>query len=1089
MQQYRKMGAREHVLERPGTYIGATEKCEGSHWVVEEGRMRWVTALTTPCLVKFLDECLINARDQAVRCAPTPTPVTYIEVVLGDDGSVSVSNDGAGIIVDKHPEYGVMVPELIFGHLRTSSNYTGSEDKKIVGGQNGLGVKLVNIWSTWTEIDLAGPGPEGEGLLRYTQRFRDNMSIIDPPKVVKYKNKTCYTTLKYLPDYKRLKLEAGLDPETKALLVRRVYDIAAVTDKKVKVYLNGELVPVKSFLQYTSLFFPPEQDDRLFEASDRWEVAVANSDEFRQVSFVNGIATPKGGKHVDDVVNQLVRKVTAVIQQKKKVEVRPAIIKDLLFVFINCCVENPSFDSQSKEYLTTPAATFGSRCELSEKFVDKVARMVMSAAIEMTERKDAAAAKKTDGAKKRHVKGVAKLSDAANAGTAKSSKCVLFLCEGDSAMAGIKSGLTEEMRKWYGVYPLKGKPLNPRRSTQKVSDNAEMIQLKQILGLESGRQYTLEEAQARLRYGEVRLMTDQDLDGAHIKGLCINIFDALWPSLIRDPTYRFLSFMNTPIIKARKGTEEICFYNDGQFRAWQEAQTKGLHLWSIKYYKGLGTSTGKEFTQYLKPPKAGGTGNVVYFTWSEQSADALSVAFDESRADGRKRWLDTYDRGLYVDTALGELSYEWFVNRELIHFSQYDNERSIPNVVDGFKPSQRKILFAAFKKGLTKEIKVAQFSGYVSEHASYHHGEASLNGAIVNMAQNFVGSNNVNLLMPNGQFGTRLQGGKDSASERYIYTELNPLTRRLFPAEDDAILTYLQDDGTAIEPDFYAPCLPMILINGGKGIGTGYSTDVPCFNPKQVLECVVARLRGTPYSEPFVPFYRGFKGTITSLGDGKFATTGLYKVDGLTVTIQELPVGTWTDDYKMFLDGLTGSVVKEFSDHSTDLNVHFVVKLNEPVELLEKVLKLVTVKHTNNMFLFTPEAKLKKYASAADIIDDYMPVRMAAYVRRKAHLLQALRQKLLKADNKVRYIKAVLAGTIELRGVKKHLIDALLQENGLDQLDGSYNYLIKMPMDTVAEENVEALTADMISLEEEVQELSATSERDLWLRDLAKCAF
>jgi DNA topoisomerase-2 len=190
------------------------------------------------------------------------------------------------------------------------------------------------------------------------------------------------------------------------------------------------------------------------------------------------------------------------------------------------------------------------------------------------------------------------------------------------------------------------------------------------------------------------------------------------------------------------------------------------------------------------------------------------MVFNKKRADDRKEWLKEYDRDLYLDTNKPSITYEEFIGEELIHFSKYDCDRSIPSLMDGLKTSLRKILFAAFKKNLTSEIKVAQFTGYVSEHACYHHGEASLNGAIVGMAQNFVGSNNINLLIPSGQFGTRLKGGDDSASERYIFTLLNQITRAIFPKHDDAILEYLNDDGTPVEPRFYAPIIPMILVNG-----------------------------------------------------------------------------------------------------------------------------------------------------------------------------------------------------------------------------------------------------------------------------------
>ena len=234
-----------------------------------------------------------------------------------------------------------------------------------------------------------------------------------------------------------------------------------------------------------------------------------------------------------------------------------------------------------------------------------------------------------------------------------------------------------------------------------------------------------------------------------------------------------------------------------------------------------------------------------------------------------------------MDTNQPSVQYEQFINREMIHFSTYDCARSIPNMVDGLKISLRKILYSAFKRKLTSEIKVAQFSGYVSEHSAYHHGEASLNGAIVNMAQNYVGSNNINLLLPNGQFGTRLHGGDDSASERYIFTQLNPLTRFIFPDVDDAVLNYLNDDGTLVEPEYYVPIIPFALINGISGIGTGFSCNIAPYNPKQIIQCLQNMLKNESIeSIEFVPYYEGFKGTIRKIEDQKFLIKGCYeKID------------------------------------------------------------------------------------------------------------------------------------------------------------------------------------------------------------------
>jgi DNA topoisomerase-2 len=521
---------------------------------------------------------------------------------------------------------------------------------------------------------------------------------------------------------------------------------------------------------------------------------------------------------------------------------------------------------------------------VSDKFIEKLAKMgVMEAACLITEVKENKAAKKTDGSKTKNIRGIPKLIDANWAGTEKSKDCVIIFCEGDSAKAGIVSGLSSEDRNIFGVYPMKGKILNVRgEATKKITENKEISEIKKILGLETGKTYSsIEDAQKRLRYGRVLFMTDQDLDGSHIKGLGINLFQTEWPSLASIPG--FIGFMNTPILKARKGKQELVFYNNGEYEKWQqELGATASSSWTIKYYKGLGTSTGKEFREYFEKKKMVGFEHI-----GAESDDAIDMVFNKKRADNRKDWLGAYDRESYLDTNQTAVTYNDFINKELIHFSKYDCDRSIPNLMDGLKISLRKILYAAFKKGLSAEIKVAQFSGYVSEHSGYHHGEASLNAAIVGMAQNFVGSNNINLLVPSGQFGTRLQGGKDSASERYIFTYLNKITRTLFPQEDDAVLKYLDDDGLMVEPVFYAPIVPMVLINGSKGIGTGFSTEILCYHPTTIIAYLKAKLGNVTDVEKdqivqqLVPYYEGFKGTISPIGNAngtsaKFLVKGNY---------------------------------------------------------------------------------------------------------------------------------------------------------------------------------------------------------------------
>ncbi len=1114
--KYQQKTERDHVLDNPDTYIGSVETVDTDMWIMNDDSSAIVekNISLVPGLFKLFDEGIVNCRDHVIRMqqavnngADNVLPVTYIDVSIQEDGTIIMVNDGNGIDVAQHPEYKTWIPELIFGHLRTSTNYDKTE-KKIVGGKNGFGFKLVLIWSTYGSVETV----DHVRGLKYVQEFKDNLSEICPPQITKSGKTKPYTKITFKPDYNRLGLAGGLSPDLLSMLTKRVYDISAVTDSKLKVKYNGQLIATKNFEQYINLYIGDKTAaPRAYElGSERWEYAVAltPSSEFIQVSFVNGIHTCKGGKHVEYILNQITRKLCEFIEKKKKVKVNPNSIKEQLILFVRCDIENPAFDSQTKDFMNTPVSKFGSSCVVSDKFIEKLAKMgVMDAACAITEVKDTKVAKKTDGTKTKSVRGIPKLTDANWAGTDKSNMCTLIFCEGDSAKAGIISGLSSEDRNTIGVYPLKGKLLNVRGELPKrISENKEIIEIKKILGLENGKAYTPESIACCLRYSKVLFLTDQDMDGSHIKGLCINLFESEWPSLVNIPG--FMGFMNTPILKANKGSKTLMFYNDGEYEEWKTENQDEIKGWKIKYYKGLGTSTSKEFKEYFEQKKFVG-----FVCTGEESTGAIDMVFNKKRADDRKDWLKLYDRELFVDTNQPQITYEDFINKELIHFSKYDCDRSIPNLMDGLKTSLRKILFAAFKKNLTTEIKVAQFSGYVSEHACYHHGEASLNGAIVGMAQDFVGSNNINMLVPSGQFGTRAKGGDDSASERYIFTQLSRITRLIFVNQDDAVLNYLNDDGTPVEPIFYAPIIPMILVNGSKGIGTGFSTDIMSYNPLQLIEYLKSILSDEKeLAFDFVPYYEGFTGTIDRIGEtNRFLIKGKYeKVGQDKIRVIELPVGFWTESFKELLEELIEpglnkegkkivSLVKDYDDMSKDTTVDFTITLQkgkvEELEAIsydngcngiEKLFKLATTGSTSNMHLFDADDKLKKYDTVEEIIDDYFVTRLALYNKRKEYLISALEQILVILSNKARYIQELLDDTIDLRKKKKDAIIALLSGKGYSIIDddNEYKYLTKMPMDSVSEENVAKLNKEHEDKLDELERIKETSIQNMWLQDL-----
>jgi len=656
---------------------------------------------------------------------------------------------------------------------------------------------------------------------------------------------------------------------------------------------------------------------------------------------------------------------------------------------------------------------------------------------------------KTSGSKKSKLKGIPKLEDANDAGTKNSLNCTLILTEGDSAKSLAVSGLGVVGRDHYGVFPLRGKLLNVREATHKqILENAEINNLIKILGLQYKKKYLSIDDLKMLRYGKLMIMTDQDQDGSHIKGLLINFIHTNWPELLRLP---FLEEFITPIVKATKKNQELSFFSVPEFEEWKK-DTPNHSTFNIKYYKGLGTSTSKEAKEYFQNMDRH---RILFKHESDTDDDAIIMAFSKKCVDQRKEWLTKHmeeckhrklvglpDRYLYTKETK-QVTYADFVNLELILFSNTDNVRSIPCVVDGFKPGQRKVLFTCLKRNDKREVKVAQLAGSVAEKSAYHHGEQSLCGTIVNLAQNYVGSNNINVLMPNGQFGTRLSGGKDSASPRYIFTMLSPLARYIFHPHDDPLLTYLDDDNQRIEPEWYCPIIPMVLVNGSEGIGTGWSTKIPNHNPRDIVANIRAMMRG---SEPkaMIPWYKNFRGEVITAGDGRFVTVGCASIlDGQKLEITELPIGTWTQNYKESVlepllhgDAKSKAVISDYKEYNTDTTVRFVISflpgefnsLYREKEGFHRVFKLTSSISITSMHSFDNNNCLRKYDNTLVILKEFFALRLEFYEKRKVYLEGMLQADADKLSNQARFIMEKCDRTLVVENKKrKTMIEELIK--------------------------------------------------------------
>ncbi|KAF1788387.1 C-terminal associated domain of TOPRIM [Phytophthora cactorum] len=1240
--RYRHMTDVQHVLHRPDMYVGSCQKLSDDVFVADASapddkpRIVKKTIEYVPGLERIYEEALLNAFDHTVREGTRCTDISVTVDIAA--GSISVMNNGTGIPIVRKEELNCYVPEMIFGMLRTGSNYDGDEEgasARLTGGKFGLGIKLANIFSSTFTLETV----DSTTKKRYLQTWSNHMADKTDAKITKCSRKS-FTCVTFVPDLAYFKLETISD-DMAMLMKKRLVDIGFATHASVRTSFNGVKTTIKKAEKYMRLYSHPEPNKLIVDNTcERWTVGVAlSNDGFQHAAFVNGIHTSLGGTHVDHVTNQIIRVIIDQLK-KKKITVKPADVRNRMFVFIKAAIENPVFDSQSKETLKMAKSKFGSEFVMSDAFKNKLVKSTICKSMtSVSDQKKIKDLEKTGGTKKSRLTEIDALEDAALAGTAKSLHARLILTEGLSARTFAMSALNVIGRDNYGVFPLKGKLLNVRNvPITRVAENEEICNIVKILGLDYKSKYETE--MYSLRYGGAVALTDADTDGYHISGLLINFFHHFWPKLIER---EFLTFCITPIVKVYKDNETLEFYTLNNYEEWLRDKKTGGKTFRTKYFKGLGTNADCD--------------------------EHVSLAFDDSRADDRKRWLiERYDPAGSIDRTKRQVGVSDFINLELSHFSSYDCMRSIPNVMDGLKPSQRKILFVAMKTIANNEMKVAQLGPKVSQKTDYHHGEKSLMDAIIGMAQDFVGSNNINMLLPLGGFGcldpetevlqwngewakakdikiddqlvgddwtrrsvirlttgiarmywvstsiytfkvtaghkltlvyqrepgrccfsareyklhviditvqeylglpredlaclrlvvcnhnkrqygvgdyftcefnviyagvgtycgweitgnnrfllkrhivthnSRLSGGKDAASSRYIFTKLNPTTLRLFDARDTPLLKHLYSDNMAIEPEWFAPILPMVLVNGACGIGTGFSSTVLQYNPEDLKIHILARLKGELPVLALKPWYRGFKGTIEETGPNKYAAVGVWVFNdsNKSLHITELPINKWTDTYKAFCEKLLtqdNSPLKDVRYNNTDtvVDIELIFRPSEYArfksmdrDTLVKYFKLSSSLTSTNMHLFNTENRIERFKDVYAILDYYYSERLTLYGQHKEALITQLKKEILLADNKAAFISAVKAGNIDQRTLSESSLLELLQKDfavdprcvGDTRGLTCYVYLIGMSYRSFTNENADKMHQLVAGKKAELKKLEKMSPEAMWENDLLSC--
>ena len=653
-QRFKRLTPLEHVLKRPGRYLGSIKPHTAETWIVKDHKMIRKTLTWSPALLKMFDEIISNSVDHSKRPQGKNLDTIKIAVDRGS-GEISVWDNG-GIPVEFHKDEKMYVPTLIFGHLLSGENFDDEADT-IVTGQNGEGSSLVNIFSTQFVVDTC------DGKNQFKQTWTDNMHNVTSPRIIELEHKG-FTKISFIPDYVRLEimpeattdlepLAIKLDSGTYEMIVKRVYDIAGC-NPHLKIYLNNEPIRVKAFQDYINLYTDKSEYDSFPVPPDpqgNWQIGVARSDDgFKQVSFVNSTATTQGGTHVDHVVDQVVDKLREHFKVKYKLkDLKPNEIKQHLWIFINATIIRPRYNSQTKENLITEPKEFKVKYEVSDKLIARLLKSdIIESVLTWVEAKAKAAEimelkRLNKDADKANPRRILKLEDASLAGK-KPEECYLFICEGDSASKAIISGRDP---KTMGSLALKGKPLNANSvEVKKLAENEEFFNIIAAMGLKIGQ---IVKARKHLRYAHLVITSDADQDGGHIAGLMVSNIHKFWPELFDlGVIHRFF----TPIIRVwLKGKKEpMAFETEQDYQAWLAKPGNAESVKNFKYYKGLGTSTPEDFKGYLSDVNK----HLVKIELDKATDDGklINLVFgkEEGSTDRRKDWLAISEDPIILDS-------------------------------------------------------------------------------------------------------------------------------------------------------------------------------------------------------------------------------------------------------------------------------------------------------------------------------------------------------------------------------------------------------------------------------------------------------
>ena len=431
-----------------------------------------------------------------------------------------------------------------------------------------------------------------------------------------------------------------------------------------------------------------------------------------------------------------------------------------------------------------------------------------------------------------------------------------------------------------------------------------------------------------------------------------------------------------------------------------------------------------------------------------------------------------------------------YLDQDYAMYGMYTLEnRAIPSVIDGFKPTARKIIFIAdkvWRTGSEKPLKIFQLGGRIASEAHYHHGDASLSGAIIGMAQSF--KNSLPLLEEIGQFGSIRS--PEAGAPRYISTKLTKNFRLLY--KDFELLENQVEEGNVIEPKFFLPIIPTVLLNGSSGIAVGFATNILNRNPLDLIDACVKVLDGKRVGK-LLPWLKDYNGPIEQVGtSNQYIMRGQYQITNTTtVTVSELPPSVTFQKYEAHLNSLQDrGIIASYEDNSAN-GINYIIKFARATlttliekDKLDQTLKMIETE-TENLTCLDERGKLLIFENIPQIVEYFTNFRLSFYSKRKAFLINKYNEELTYLSNRARFIKLIIDGKLKVNNVPRKEIILYLETNKFDQINGTYLYLLNMPIHSLSKETYEALLKEVSEKQAELAEIKKKDPTDMYREDLA----